>query len=219
MEYGSIIMITIIGKLQGKIFELFIVSVLLLTFWEYIVGVLLEKLFNTKYWDYSNHKINFQGRICLTNSLAWGFLGVGFINYIHPFVFSIIEKIPENIFTNIIYGSTAILIVDTIISIVKINTVKDKLKKIQDINDEIKQKLKEIKENKSKSTDKSKVTESVHETLEELKLKRNRMMRKLYRYAFRIKKAFPSINKKEITLILDKKFDRKKGLTKEKRRK
>lgn len=220
MVYGSIIMITIIGRLHGKIIELFLVSVVLLTFWEYIVGVLLEKVFKTKYWDYSDHKINFQGRICLTNSIAWGFLGVGFINYINPFVWSIISKVPANIFNSIIYGATAVLIVDTIISIIKINTIRDKLKKIQELNDEIKEKIKEIREtNKNKQSDKNKVTEGIHETLNELKIKRNRMARKLYRYAFRIKRAFPTINKKEITLILNKKFSLKRNITKEKRRK
>ena len=72
---------------------LFFSSSIILTIWEYVVGIILEKLFNTKYWDYSDHKFNFQGRICLTNSIYWGILGVLFIKYIHPFVQSIMIKI------------------------------------------------------------------------------------------------------------------------------
>lgn len=208
------------GKMQGRYIEVFFISLTILTFWEYIVGVFLEKAFKTKYWDYSDHKINFQGRICLTNSLAWGFLGIGFVNIINPFVCSLINNIPQNVFSSIIYGATAVLIVDTIISIIKINSIKEKLKKIQDIEVEIKKKINEIRENnKNKKADRSTVTENLQNTLNELKIKRNRMMRRLYRYVYRLKKAFPAINTKEIGQILNKKISLKRNNTKEKGRK
>lgn len=213
-------MFLIMGKMQGRYIEVFFISLTILTFWEYIVGVFLEKAFKTKYWDYSDHKINFQGRICLTNSLAWGFLGIGFVNIIHPFVCSLINNIPQNVFSSIIYGATAVLIVDTIISIIKINSIKEKLKKIQDIEVEIKKKINEIRENnKNKKPDRSTVTENLQNTLNELKIKRNRMMRRLYRYVYRLKKAFPAINTKEIGQILNKKISLKRNNTKEKGRK
>ena len=66
---GAIIMLIFLERFQDKPILLFFIAITLLTAWEYIVGVILEKLFNTKYWDYSNHKFNFQGRICLTNSI------------------------------------------------------------------------------------------------------------------------------------------------------
>ena len=74
---------------------LFILSMLMLTAWEYLVGVILEKFFKTKYWDYSNHKVNFQGRICLTNSIYWGILGVVFLKYIHPFILNLLSRIQQ----------------------------------------------------------------------------------------------------------------------------
>ena len=83
---GALIMTTVLSSLSNNVFLLFISSVAVLTLWEYIVGVLLEKIFHTKYWDYSNHKINFQGRICLSNSIYWGILGVAFVKFIHPFI-------------------------------------------------------------------------------------------------------------------------------------
>ena len=47
-------MIGIMGKMQGNIIGIFIVSVVLLTFWEYIVGVFLEKVFtNLKKLSYN----------------------------------------------------------------------------------------------------------------------------------------------------------------------
>lgn len=208
---GAIIMIASMGWLKGKIIEIFLMSVVLLTFWEYIVGVFLEKVFKTKYWDYSNHKFNFQGRICLTNSIYWGLLGVGFINIIHPFVWGIVAQIDINVFTWIIYISTGLLIIDTIISVIKAKNIKVDLKKVEEISDEIKEKLNEIKEiTKEKSTEKIKVKENLQKVVDELKLKQARMSKRLYRYVLRMKRTFPAINTKEISEILNKKISIKK---------
>ena len=128
--------------------------------------------------------------------------------------------IPSNIFNSIIYGSLAVMIVDIIISIIKINSIKVKLAKVKELNEEIKSKIKEIRENnKNKNPDEAKVTENIKLTLNELKIKRNRMMRKLYRYVYRLKKAFPAINTKEITEILNKKIKISRKDAEDKRRK
>ena len=77
---GAIIMLFGLNNFKGKYLLVFLISFIVLTLWEYLVGWLLEKVFKTKYWDYSDHKFNFKGRICLTNSIFWGILGVLFIN-------------------------------------------------------------------------------------------------------------------------------------------
>ena len=84
--FGACIMFLFLEGLSNNIILSFLVSFVLLTLWEYVVGVMLEKMFHTKFWDYSNHKVNFQGRICLINSIYWGILGVVFIKIIHPLV-------------------------------------------------------------------------------------------------------------------------------------
>lgn len=218
-------MILIIGHLKGNIIALFFVSLIVLTFWEYIVGVLLEKIFKTKYWDYSDHKINFQGRICLTNSLAWGFLGVGFIEYIHPFIVSQLEKVDPELFHVIIYIALGIIVLDTIISIIKIVNIKSALEKIEKINEEIRKKIKDLKERGKKKTEEIETTtENVKMkndeiSVEKLESRRNRMSERLYRYVYRLKQAFPAINTKEITEILNKRKQNKENDSEDKGRK
>ena len=84
--YGlaAAIMLLTLKSLENNVILLFIVSFFCLSIWEYIVGLFLEKLFKTKYWDYSNLKFNIHGRVCLKNSMYWGVLGVAFIKIIHP---------------------------------------------------------------------------------------------------------------------------------------
>ena len=191
---GAIIMLLFLKKFADNLAVLFIVSVVVLTIWEYLVGVLLEKLFHTKYWDYSKNKFNFQGRICLTNSIFWGILGVVFVKYIHPAIENLIEKIDVRILIFVYSILGIVILVDMITSIVKVKNIKVTLEKIEKLNNEIREKLKE---------------ENVQYIIEQLKYKRNKTILRLYKNVYRLKKAFPAINTKEITEVLSKKVELK----------
>lgn len=218
---GAIIMIVFLKGFSNNLVLLFIIATIVLTLWEYIVGVLLEKLFHTKYWDYSNHKFNFQGRICLMNSIFWGILGIVFIKFIHPFIESIITRINTEILIFVYTIIGIVMLVDIIITIVKVKNIKSTLEKIEKLNKEIKEKLKEISEEgiiRKEKEGKAEILENVQNIIEQLKYKRNRTILHLYKNVYRLKKAFPAINTKEITEILNKKVELKEIKNKIKRR-
>lgn len=215
---GAIIMFLFFNSFEDKPIILFFLAIIILTLWEYLVGVLLEKLFNTKYWDYSNQKFNFQGRICLVNSICWGILGVAFTKYIHPFVQNIISKVDKNVLVYIISIFSIVFLVDMIVSIINIKNIKSTLEKIEEMNKEIKEKLKESKSlnlKKDKEIEISTV-ENIQKLVEKLKRKRNKTILRLYKNVYRLKKAFPAINTKEITEVLNKKIDLRKKKEKNK---
>ena len=212
---GAIIMLLFLERFQENIIALFFIAIVVLTTWEYLVGVLLEKMFNTKYWDYSHQKFNFQGRICLTNSLFWGVLGVVFVKYIHPFVQGLISKVDMNLLYYIIAITSLVMVVDCISTVIKIKNIKLTLEKADKINKEIKEKLKELRKinkdlKEEKDETKSKTKENIQKLIEQLKKKRNRTILRLYKNVYRLKRAFPAINTKEITEVLSKKIEIRK---------
>lgn len=106
--YGvtGVIMLFFPEKLQQSVILLFFSGVIICTAVEYISSFLLEKLFHTTWWDYSNKqiqfgsttiKLNLNGRICLQNSLLFGVMTVIGIKFVFPFVQKIISSIPQNI--------------------------------------------------------------------------------------------------------------------------
>lgn len=201
---GAIIMILFLKKFSNNLILLFFVSIIVFTIWEYIVGILLEKIFHTKYWDYSDNKFNFQGRICLMNSIFWGILGVVFIKYIHPFIENVVQKIDIRILT-VIYSIIALgMLVDMIRSIIKVKNIQATLNKIDELNKEIREKIKEIKED-----GKADILENIQNLVEQLKYRRDKLTLKLYKNVYRLKRAFPAINTKEIAEILNKKIELK----------
>ena len=74
--FGAVLLLHVSLPLYDRPAALFFASMAAATVFEYIVGVVMEKLFKVKYWDYSEHRFQFRGYICLQSSLCWGFLGL-----------------------------------------------------------------------------------------------------------------------------------------------
>jgi uncharacterized membrane protein len=55
---------------------------------EYVTGAMLHKLFNRKWWDYSDSSLQLHGHICVPFSLCWILLSVICIKWIHPVIVS-----------------------------------------------------------------------------------------------------------------------------------
>ena len=92
--FGATILLHVSLPLYNRPAALFLASMAAATVFEYAVGVIMEKLFKVKYWDYSEHRFQFQGRICLQSSLCWGFLGLILARVIHPPVEWIVAGLP-----------------------------------------------------------------------------------------------------------------------------
>ena len=201
--FGAIIMLLCLESLKDNPILLFIAAFFILSIWEYIVGVILEKLFKTRYWDYSHLKFNIKGRVCLKNSLYWGILGLVFICFVHPFVETYILKIP---FAILLYANILIavwLMADIVISVQTIVSFETAVNKINEIGDTIKEKLEEAKKNAQENA-------NIEYVVEKLNIKQTRLRLKLYKQANRLKQAFPSMKSDIITNFLNQKIDLKK---------
>ena len=121
--FAAVIMIELLKNVKTNTLGKFGICMIVFTIFEYIVAVVLESLFGLRWWDYSNERFNFQGRISLPYSIAWGIVGVIFVDKIHPFVKRKINKylklIPKNIQLLLIYIPIGIIIIDFILSILK----------------------------------------------------------------------------------------------------
>lgn len=53
---------------------------------EYASGYLLQRLFHKQWWDYSGHRFQLQGHICLRFSVYWLVLSFAVIESLHPSV-------------------------------------------------------------------------------------------------------------------------------------
>lgn len=103
-------------KINNKIlkaFLIFIICMLILTILELTGGILIEKIFNVVYWDYSNCKFNIGKYICLEMALLWGVASLAFVYIFKPIVDKILKYIPNFL----IYILIVLMICDFILTI------------------------------------------------------------------------------------------------------
>ena len=85
-----------LGSVKDSSLSLFVFGVLFCSVMEYIVGGVLEKLFHSKWWDYSHMRYNIKGRVCLRNAVLFGFGAIVVFRFVEPMVERAILRIPMN---------------------------------------------------------------------------------------------------------------------------
>ena len=104
---------------------------------EYITGVTMEALFKVRYWDYSNKRFNFQGQICLSSTLAWGFFTVLMTRVLHRPIDRFVLSVPDRV----LYYATAVLtvyiVIDFTLSFKAALDIRDILVKMQGVKEEL----------------------------------------------------------------------------------
>ena len=125
--YGisAIVMVNYLTHYKGDIVTVFILALFICSFTEYMTSYVMEKLFNTRWWDYSDEKFNLEGRICLKNCFYFGLLGVLLVYVINPMFVRILNNINDGNLKIIGIITFVYFIFDYILSFWLISKLKD----------------------------------------------------------------------------------------------
>lgn len=91
---GMLVVVTLLWGLRHNLILLILGSAGLTTTLEYVTGLILERFFHDKWWDYSDKPFNVKGYICLEFTVLWGLAAAFVVGAVHPFVFMVINKTP-----------------------------------------------------------------------------------------------------------------------------
>ena len=113
---GAIMMFVVSMPFQEKIVLTYLAGCVGATTLEYITGITMDALFNIRYWDYSDKKFNFQGHICLSSTIVWGFLTILMTRVIHRPIEMLVFAMPRNILGYVTFGLTIYIAADFALS-------------------------------------------------------------------------------------------------------
>ena len=116
---GMLSLNIILRSFSGNYLLLVIVSMLLCTGIELLVGEALEKAFHARWWDYSHMRFNFKGLICLRNTLFFGAGGFVIVTIIEPKVEEFLDSLVINAGLILMMIFAAMLFIDTLLSLLK----------------------------------------------------------------------------------------------------
>lgn len=94
---GIFLIISLTSPFKSNLLFLFFSATIIATLVEYFTGVVLESLFHTSWWDYSQERFNLGGKICLKISIYWGLLSVFVVHDLHPLVLKISQFLVNNL--------------------------------------------------------------------------------------------------------------------------
>ncbi|MDU6306709.1 MAG: hypothetical protein E6579_08630 [Clostridium sp.] len=188
--FGALLILAVLSPLLGvfefplELIVLFFTATLLTSVLEYVTSVLLEKLFHTSWWDYSNHKYQIHGRVCLMNSLLFGVMSTLVLEVLHPLISSLLTAIPRIVSFPLAGGLFVYFILDGTVTTIGILRMNGKLAQLQTILDEIRERTTAVAETnlaglehsldelRDKADEfKSETLLSLRQALEELRLK------------------------------------------------
>lgn len=113
---GAIMMLVVSMPFQDHIFLTYIAGCIGATALELVTGILMESLFKVRYWDYSDQKFNYKGHICLSSTIAWGFLTILMTEFVHRGVEQAVSLIPYRVVTVVTLVLTVYIIIDFTLS-------------------------------------------------------------------------------------------------------
>lgn len=114
---GALLLLYTGRWLHQRPVALFLAAMAVATVFEYVVGAVMERWFKIKYWDYSGHRFQLHGRICLQSSLCWGAMGLLLTYWLHPLVERALMRVPAYLSYTLVAVLISLLIADAVLSV------------------------------------------------------------------------------------------------------
>ncbi len=124
---GTVLVAKLLYQYKDDPFIFFWMTVILCSFVEYLTSYIMEKLFKVRWWDYSDEPFNYNGRICLKNSMIFGISGLLVVYTLYPFILKILSIMNKSILEIIAVCLFIIFITDLVFTVLSLYRVKNNL--------------------------------------------------------------------------------------------
>lgn len=125
--FGAILNILILDETMN-IAILFYLGMVTACSLEYFTSWLLEKLFQTRWWDYTEQKYNLNGRICLAGGIVFGIFSVLLVRVIQPEVINLTNALSDTMISAITLSILVLFVLDCSVTIINVLGFNKKLK-------------------------------------------------------------------------------------------
>ena len=130
----------------------FVFGMIITSSLEYFTSFILEKIFHNKWWDYSSVPYNLNGRICLTNSLAFGALSLVIVYFLAPFLVMIFRLFSFKVWNIVAIVIFIIFVLDVIYSVVIAYNLRHRIIIVEELKNEKLSMIPKIFDNKIKES-------------------------------------------------------------------
>ncbi len=130
----DLILVPMSEPIEKRIIIVLLLGMVLADTVEYVTSYIMEKLFNARWWDYSNNFLNLHGRICFKHTCYWAIFAFVYVYLIAPVYRYALSFISQDIRTIAVFVILAIFSIDlffTVKAATDINKLMTKLTKLK----------------------------------------------------------------------------------------
>ena len=144
--HGALLVLVVLGQSWNNPISTFLIGMVLTSTVEYLTSYLMEKLFHMRWWDYSHHHFQLNGRICLLNSTLFGLACLVLRYVVHPRVMEpILWLFDHGLAVPLALALFALYVTDIVLSVRSAIQIGNRLEKLHAIYDELTEKLEALK--------------------------------------------------------------------------
>ena len=114
--FGAAGVTMLLSRFTEDPFAVFGLAILICGTLEYVVSVMMEKLFHARWWDYSTKRFNLNGRICANTLIPFGLLGLIMVYWGKPTLFGLFALLSESALEIICISLLALMMIDCAVS-------------------------------------------------------------------------------------------------------
>ncbi len=143
----NLILVPISQPIEKRLIPVLLLGMLLADIVEYSTSYIMEKLFNARWWDYSENFLNLHGRICFKHTCYWAIFAFVYTYLIAPVYDYVLSFIPQGVRTAAVIVILVILAIDLTLTVKAVADIHKLVKKLNALKASVTQKADFIKEN------------------------------------------------------------------------
>lgn len=113
---GAVLAVVLLGRMSDPV-VIFLISMVGASALEYATSWGMERLFHARWWDYSNFRLNLNGRICVLGAVIFGIGGDVIVLGVQPYVAELTGMIPAPTLHVLALTLLALIAVDLTITV------------------------------------------------------------------------------------------------------
>ena len=141
----ELILVPLSQPIEKRLIPVLLLGMLLADIVEYATSYIMEKLFNARWWDYSNNFLNLHGRICFKHTCYWAIFAFVYVYIIAPVYQYAMSFIPQNVRTIAVLVILAVLAVDLTLTVKAAADISKLMKKLDAFKAAVSEKAELIK--------------------------------------------------------------------------
>ena len=135
--FGMILVLFVLTPLRYSILLLYIGGVILPSTLELVGGWVLEKIYHTRWWDYSDFPFNIGGYICLEFCLLWGVGTLVVMRIVHPVIANLVDLFNPLAGVIVMCILYAVYVTDVVATAIAASALADTLDTMEQLADSI----------------------------------------------------------------------------------